>query len=98
MQNLKHNRQLQYHEERSITHNTDGFYRESIKIKTPLSPIMYYIMDHETISYKAPIQEFLVQWLTVSHCHTKIGKFLRQFTASRQPASTAQSKLIAIPE
>ena len=59
---------------------------------------MYYIMDHEKISYKALIQELSVDELTVSHCHTKIGNFLSQFTTSRQPASTTQSLLIETPE
>ena len=48
-------------------------------------------MDRETITYNALIQELSVHELIVSHCHTKIGKFLSQFTVSRQPASTAQS-------
>ena len=80
------------------SHITQIIYRESIKLKTPLSSILYYIMDHETITYKSLIQELSTHELTVSHCHTKIGKFLSQFTVSRQPASTAQSQRIAIPE
>ena len=55
-------------------------------------------MDHETISYKTLIQELSLQCTIVSHCHTKIGKFMCQIIASRQPASTAQYQLIAIPE
>jgi hypothetical protein len=96
LRNLKHNRQLQYQEERSITHNTDVL-PEKHKAKNPT--IIYYvcIMDHETISYKTPIQDLSVQYTIVSHCHTKIDKFMCQFTASRQPASSAQSLLMEIP-
>jgi hypothetical protein len=54
-------------------------------------------MDHETISYKTLIQELSVQYTIVSHCHTKIGKCMCQFTASRQLASSAQSLLMEIP-
>ena len=73
------------------------FYWESIKLKTPLSYIMFYIVDHETISDKTLIQELSVQYTIVSHCHAKIDKFMCQFTASRQPASSAQSLLMEIP-
>ena len=90
LQNLKHNRQLQYQEERSITHNT---YILPGKHKAKNPTIMYYvyIMDHETISYKNIIQELSVQYTIVSHCHTKIDKFMCQYSVSRQPASSAQS-------
>jgi hypothetical protein len=54
-------------------------------------------MDHETISYKNLIQELSIQYTMVSHCHTKIGKCMCQFTISRQPASSAQSLLMEIP-
>ena len=53
-------------------------------------------MDHETISYKNLIQELSVQYTIVSHCHTKIDKFMCQFIASRQPASSTQSLLMEI--
>jgi hypothetical protein len=67
------------------------------KAKNPT--IIYYvnIMDHETISYKNLIQELSVHYIIISHCHTKIGKFMCQFTVSRQPASPAQSMLMEIP-
>jgi hypothetical protein len=94
--NLKHDHQLQYQEERSITHNTDVLPGKN-KFKNPTIIYYLYIMDHETISYKNLIQEISVQYIIVSHCHTKIGKFMCQFTASRQPASSAQSLLMEIP-
>ena len=55
------------------SHITQIFYRESIKLKTPLSYIMY-IMDHETISYKTLIQELSVQYnhLTLSYKNWQI--------------------------
>ena len=55
------------------SHITHMFYWESIKIKTPLSYIMY-IMDHETISYKTIIQELSVQYnhLTLSYKNQQI--------------------------
>jgi hypothetical protein len=73
LRNLKHDRQLQYQEERSITRNT---YVLLGKHKSKIPTIIYYvyIMDHETISYKTLIQELSVQYTIVSHCHTKIGK------------------------
>jgi hypothetical protein len=95
LQNLKHNRQLQYQEEISITHNTyvlPGKHKD----KNPTIIYYVYIMDHETISYKTLIQELSVQYTIVSHCHTKIEKFMCQFTASRQPASSVQSLLMEI--
>ena len=54
-------------------HITKKFYREIIKLKTPLSYIMY-IMNHETISYKTLIQELSVQYnhLTLSYTNQKI--------------------------
>jgi hypothetical protein len=96
MRNLKHNRQLKYQEERSITHNTDVLPGKH-KAKNPTIIYYVYIMDHETISYKTLIQELLVQYTIVSHSHTKIGKCMCQFTASRQPASFVQSLLMEIP-
>jgi hypothetical protein len=87
---------MQYQEERSITHNTDvlpGKY----KAINPIIIYYVYIMDHETISYKTLIQELSVQYTIISHCHTKIGKCMCQFTASRQPASSVQSLLMEIP-
>jgi hypothetical protein len=96
LRNLKHDRQLQYQEERSITHNTDVLPGKH-KAKNPTIIYYVYIMDHETISYKTLIQELSVQYTIISHCHTKIGKFMCQFTASRQPASSAQSLLMEIP-
>ena len=68
------------------------------KAKNPTIIYYVYIMDHEKISYKALIQELSLHHTIVSHCHTKLGKFLSQFTVSRQPASTMQSELIAILE
>jgi hypothetical protein len=96
LRNLKHDCQLQYQEDRSITHNTDVL---SGNHKAKNHTIIYYvyIMDHETISYKNLIQEISVQYTIVSHCHTKIGKCICQFTASRQLASSAQSLLMEIP-
>jgi hypothetical protein len=96
LRNLKHDRQLQYQEERSITHNTSVLPGKH-KAKNPTIIYYVYIMDHKTISYKTLIQDISVQYTIVSHCHTKIDKFMCQFTASRQPASSAQSLLIAIP-
>jgi hypothetical protein len=95
LRNLKHDRQLQYQEERSITHNTYVLPR---KHKDKNSTIIYYvyIMDHETISYKTLIQDLSVQYTIVSHCDTKIIKFMHQFTTSRQPASSAQSMMMEI--
>ena len=80
------------------SHITQMFLPWKHKDKNPTIIYYLYIMDHETISYKNLIQEFSIQYTIVSHCHTKIGKFMCQFTASRQPASTAQFQLIAIPE
>ena len=68
------------------------------KAKNPIIIYYVYIMDHETISYKTLIQELLVQYTIISHCHTKIGSHMHQFTASWQPASIAQSLLMKIPE
>jgi hypothetical protein len=95
LRNLKHNRQLQYQEERSITHNTNVL-PGNHKAKKPTIIYYVYIMDHETISYKTLIQELSVQYTIVSHCHTKIDNFMCQFTASRQPTSSAQSLLMEI--
>jgi hypothetical protein len=95
LRNLKHNRQLQYQEERSITHNPDVFPRNN-KSKNPTIIYYVYIMDHETISYKTLIKELSLQYIIISHCHTKIDKFVCQFTASRQPASSVQSVLMEI--
>jgi hypothetical protein len=94
--NLKHDCQLQYQEERSITHNTYVLPGKH-KSKNPTIIYYVYIMDHETISYKTLIQELLVQYTIVSHCHTKIDKFMCQFTASKQPASSAQIPANGIP-
>ena len=96
MRNLKHDRQLQYQEERSITHNTNVLQGNN-NAKNPTIIYYVYTMDHETISYKTLIQELSVQYTIVSHCHTKIGKCMCQFTASRQPASSVQSLLMEIP-
>jgi hypothetical protein len=82
--------------ERSITHNIDVLPGKN-KDENPTIIYYVYIMDHETISYKTLIQELSVQYKIVSHCHTKIDKFMCQFTASRQPASSAQSLLMEIP-
>ena len=97
MRNLKHNRQSQYHEERSITHNIDNLPWGKHIAKNPTIIYYVYIMDHETITYKALIQELSVHELTISHYHTKIGKFLSQFTVSRQPASTVQPLMVKNP-
>ena len=67
------------------------------KAKKPTIIYYVYIMDQETISYKTLILELLVQYTIISHCHTKIGKCMCQFTASRQPASSAQYLLMEIP-
>jgi hypothetical protein len=60
---LNHAHKVKYQE-----HITQKFLRESVKLKTPLSYIMY-IMDHETISYKSLIQYLLVKYnhLTLSY-------------------------------
>ena len=81
MWNLKQNRQSQYHEERSIIHNTDNLLGKH-KAKNPTIIYYVYIMDHETISYKNLIQELLVQYTIVSDYHTKIGINMCHFTAS----------------
>jgi hypothetical protein len=67
------------------------------KAKNPTIIYYLYLMDHETISYKNLIQELSVQYTIVSHSHTKIDKCMCQFTASGQPASSAQSLLMEIP-
>ena len=87
---------MQYQEERSITHN---IYVLPGKNKSKNPTIIYYLyfMDHEKISYKNLIQDLSIQCTFISHCHTKIGKCMCQFTASRQPASFAQSLLMEIP-
>ena len=54
-------------------------------------------MNHETISYKTIIQVLSLQYTIISHCHTKIDKFMCQFTTSRQPAFSTQSLLMQIP-
>jgi hypothetical protein len=95
LQNLKHDRQLQYQEERSITHSTNVFTRKH-KAKNPTIIYFVYIMDNEKISYETLIQDLSVQYKIISHCHTKIDKFMCQFTASRQLASFAQSLLMEI--
>ena len=81
LRNLKHDLQLQYQEERSITHKTDVLLGKN-KAKNPIIIYYVYIMDHETISYKTLIQNLSVQYTFVSHCHTKIDKFMCQFSAS----------------
>jgi hypothetical protein len=70
---FKNDRQLQYQEERLITHNTDVLPGKN-KAENPTIIYYVYIMDHETISYKNLIQELSVQYTIVSHCHTKIGQ------------------------
>ena len=67
------------------------------KDKKPTIIYYVYIMDHETISYKTLIQELSVQYTIVSHYHTKIDKFMCQFSTSRQLASSVQSLLMEIP-
>ena len=95
LRNLKHDRQLQY-QEISITHNTD-FLLGKHKAKNPTIIYYVYIMDYETISYKNLIQYLSLQYTIISHFHTKIGKCMCQFIASRQPASSVQSLLMEIP-
>jgi hypothetical protein len=53
LRNLNHDRQCNI-KKKNQSNITQMFYWERIKIKTPLSYIMY-IMDHETISYKTLI-------------------------------------------
>ena len=65
------------------------------KHKTKRPTIIYYV--YTIVSYKTLIQELSVQYTIVSHCHTKIDKFMCQFTASRQLASSTQSLLMEIP-
>ena len=93
----KFNRQFQTHEEKSMAHNK-MFLSGKHKAKNPTIIYYVYIMDHETISYKTLIEELSVQCTIVSHCHIKIGKYMRQFTTSWQPASTVQSLPMKIPE
>ena len=76
------------------SHITQMFLPRKHKAKNPTIIYYVYIMDHETISYKTLIQELLVQYTIVSHCHAKIAKYMRQFTASRQLASTMQSQMV----
>ena len=76
------------------SHITQMFFPGKHKYKNPTIIYYVYIMDLETISYKTLIQEFSVQYTIVSHYHTKIGKFMCQFTTSRQPASTAQYLMV----
>ena len=83
----KLNRQLQTHEEKSIGHKQDVL-PGKLKAKNPNYHILCISMDHVTISYKAQLIELSVQYTIVSHCHTKIGSHMHQFTAS-----TAQSLL-----
>jgi hypothetical protein len=73
LRNLKHDCQLQYQEERSITHNTDVFLGKH-KAKNPTIIYYVYIMDHETISYKTLIQELSIQYnhLTLSYKNKQI--------------------------
>ena len=87
---------MQYQEERSITHNIDVLPGKN-KAKNPTIIYYVYIMDHKTISYKTLIQDISVQYTIVSHCHTKIDKFMCQFTASKQPTPSMQSLLMEIP-
>jgi hypothetical protein len=84
LRKLNHDNKVKYQE-----HITHKFYRERIKLKTPLSYIMY-IMDHQTISYKTLIQELLVQYnrLTLSY---KTQQKHVPISVSKQPASSAQS-------
>ena len=81
------------HMKKDQSHITQVFLPGKHKDKNPTMVYYVYIMDHERISYKTLIQELSVQYTIVSHCHTKIGKFMCQFTAS-----TVQSQLIEIPE
>ena len=64
------------------SHITNMFIPGKHKDKNPTIIYYVYIMNHETISYKNLIQELSVQCTIVLHCHTKIGKYMRQFTAS----------------
>jgi hypothetical protein len=76
------------------SHITQVFLPRKHKAKNPTIIYYVYIMDHETISYKTLIQELSLQYIIVSHYHTKIDKFMCQFTASRQPVSSTQSLLM----
>jgi hypothetical protein len=73
LRNLKHDRQFQYQEERSIAHNPVVF-PGNHKTKNPTIIDYVYIMDHETISYKNLIQELSVQYnrLTLSYKNQQI--------------------------
>ena len=64
------------------SHITHMFLSGKHKAKNPTIIYYVYIMDHETISYRTLIQELSVQYTIVSHCHAKIGKYIRQFTTS----------------
>ena len=82
------------HMKKDQSHITQMFLPGKYKDKNPTIIYYVYIMDHETISYKTLIQELSVQYTIVSHCLVEIYKFLSQISASQQPASIAQSKLI----
>ena len=64
------------------SHITYMFLTGKHKAKNPTIIYYVYIMDHETISCKNLIQELLVQYVIVSHYHTKNGINMHQFTAS----------------
>ena len=64
------------------SHITQMFLLGKHKANNPTIIYYVYIMDHETISYKTLIQELSVQYTIISHCHTKIGINMHQFTAS----------------
>ena len=89
--NYKHMKKYQ-------SHITQMFLSGNHKAKNSTIIYYVYIMDHEKISYKNLIQELSVQYTIISHYQRKIGIFMHQFTGSWQPASTAQSLLITIPE
>ena len=64
------------------SHITHMFLLGKHKAKKPTILYYVYIMDHEAISYKTLLQELSLQYTIVSHCHTKIGINMHQFTAS----------------
>ena len=76
------------------SHITQMFLPGKHKAKNPIIIYYVYIINHETISYKTLIQELLVQYTIISHCHTKIFIFMSQFTTSWKTTSTTQSLMV----
>ena len=82
------------HMKKDHSHITHMFLPGKHKAKNPTIIYYVYIMDHETISYKTLIQDLSIQYTIISHYLAEIDKFLSQISASQQPTSTVQSKMI----